>query len=146
MDQIESRPHFIGQSDSGTVTELHQLATEPRNTFQPGIQSDAQVSNAFLAQVLPTEGYKCAMVLDGDRRWQKFFKTTDELADYILQQDGLGRTVYHACAVFKTPDNRKTKMRWGLKHCWPMSMLVTVRTNTQLSRKRSLPWGYSVKR
>jgi hypothetical protein len=131
MDQIESRlAPLVG-------------GAEPHN---PSIQADAPVSKAFLALVLPTEGYKCAVVLDGDRRRQKFFKTTDELANYILQQDGLGRTVYHACAVFKTPDNRKSVNALGIKHYWLMSMLVTVRTNTQLSGKRSLPWGHSVKR
>jgi hypothetical protein len=100
MDQIESRlAPLVG-------------GAEPHN---PSIQADAPVSKAFLALVLPTEGYKCAVVLDGDRRRQKFFKTTDELANYILQQDGLGRTVYHACAVFKTPDNRKSVNALGSK-------------------------------
>lgn len=61
---------------------------------------------AFLRCVLPDEGYYCAVVLDPRPR-QYFFSTIEELADAILWHDGQGRTVYHACASFKTADNRQ---------------------------------------
>lgn len=60
----------------------------------------------FLRCVLPEEGYKCAVVVQPTgAKWQKFFATHEELADFISVQDGLGKTTYHACASFKVPEN-----------------------------------------
>jgi len=59
----------------------------------------------FLRAILPDEGYKCAYVVDGDRKWNQFFASHEDLLNFILTQDGLGKTVYHACATFKVPEN-----------------------------------------
>jgi hypothetical protein len=63
---------------------------------------------AFLTCVLPPEGYYCAVIYKTahpkpgiDKPWQKFFETIEQLADFILQQDKLGRTTYHACATYR---------------------------------------------
>jgi hypothetical protein len=59
----------------------------------------------FLKSVLPDEGYKCATVINDSKKWNQFFATTEELCKFILQQDALGRTVYHACASYKVPQS-----------------------------------------
>jgi hypothetical protein len=59
----------------------------------------------FLKRILPAEGYKCATVINDKARWNTFFATIDELHKFIGQQDALGRTVYHACAVYATPQS-----------------------------------------
>jgi hypothetical protein len=64
-------------------------------------------SRQFLAHILPAEGWKCATAFDGNYKNQKFFANIDELASFIEQQDAKGITVYHACATFKTNQNRK---------------------------------------
>jgi hypothetical protein len=73
---------------------------------------------AFLERILPAEGYKCATVFHERRVWNKFFPTIAELANFISVQDGLGRTVYHACAAFGTPDSRKQSNAIGAKAFW----------------------------
>lgn len=59
----------------------------------------------FLKRILPVEGFKCATVINDKARWNTFFATVDELHKFIGQQDALGRTVYHACAVYATPQS-----------------------------------------
>lgn len=59
----------------------------------------------FLKRVLPEEGFKCAYVVDGDKKYNTFFATVEQLATFALAQDALGKTVYHACSVFR--ENRK---------------------------------------
>jgi hypothetical protein len=73
---------------------------------------------AFLERILPAEGYKCATVFHEQKVWNKFFATTAELATFILSQDALGRTVYHACAVFASPDSRKAGNALGARSFW----------------------------
>lgn len=58
------------------------------------------------------------MVVNGDVRFHRFFETTDALADFILAKDALGLTVYHACATFKTPANRKGDNAQGASSLW----------------------------
>lgn len=72
----------------------------------------------FLARVLPEDGYKCALVLDAGLRRQEFFETTEELADYVLEQDALEHTVYHACASFKTVGRRTGENALGSRAFW----------------------------
>lgn len=72
----------------------------------------------FLERIIPENGYKCATTFEGAHVWNKFFATTKELANYISQQDGLGRTIYHACASFETPNNRKAENALGAKSFW----------------------------
>jgi Domain of unknown function (DUF927) len=73
---------------------------------------------AFLERILPAEGYKCATVFHDGKVWNKFFATCGELASFIGQQDALGRTVYHACAAFGTPDSRKQTNSIGARAFW----------------------------
>ena len=75
-------------------------------------------AHQFLRWVLPEEGLKCAVVITDRRPIQKFFTSTDELAAYVLTQDGLGHTVYHACASFKTGENRKAINALGARALW----------------------------
>jgi hypothetical protein len=75
-------------------------------------------AHEFLRFVLPASGWHCALVFDGDKRRQKFFQTTDELADYLLRQDQRGGTAYHACAAFKTNKNRKHENALGAQAFW----------------------------
>lgn len=72
----------------------------------------------FLERILPADGYKCATVFSDGKVWNKFFATTTELATFILNQDALGRTVYHACAAFGTPDSRKQGNAIGARAFW----------------------------
>lgn len=72
----------------------------------------------FLERILPAEGFKCATVFDDKRVFNKFFATVPELEKFILAQDALGRTVYHACAAFGTPDSRKQNNAIGAKCFW----------------------------
>lgn len=50
--------------------------------------------------------------------WNQFFATHEQLASFITQQDGLGRTVYHACATFGSPDSRKQSNALGAQSFW----------------------------
>lgn len=60
----------------------------------------------FLRRVLPEQGYKCAVVVKPNgSKWHSFFATHEELLAFLLLQDGLGLTTYHACATFKVPQN-----------------------------------------
>jgi hypothetical protein len=72
----------------------------------------------FLERILPHEGYKCATVFNEGKVWNKFFTTVGELEKFITQQDGLERTVYHACGVFGTPDSRKQSNAIGARSFW----------------------------
>ena len=72
----------------------------------------------FLERVLPRDGFKCATVFDDGKVWNKFFATVDELHKFIGQQDALGRTVYHACAGFGSPDSRKQANSIGASSFW----------------------------
>src|ERR1700729_4648493 len=72
----------------------------------------------FLERILPAEGYKCATVFHEGKVWNRFFATCDELAKFIGQQDALGRTVYHACASFGSPDSRKQSNALGAQSFW----------------------------
>jgi hypothetical protein len=71
---------------------------------QQGFDSSARLQAAveFLKRVLPQEGFKCAYVVHGERKWNQLFATVEQLAFYILQHDASGKTVYHACSSFRS--------------------------------------------
>ena len=73
--------------------------------------SNVELLRAFFETILPEDGFKCAVAFDRERPLQRFFATPDDLAAFILEQDAAGKTVYHACASFKTAENRKTGKR-----------------------------------
>jgi Primase C terminal 2 (PriCT-2) len=80
--------------------------------------SNSAALRQFLRAILPANGLKCAMVLCGERRRHYFFATTEELADFLLWQDSLARTGYHACASFKTAANRKQLNVFEVRSLW----------------------------
>lgn len=53
----------------------------------------------------------------GERPRHQFFDTTKELANFILQQDAAGMTVYHACASFKTKSRKQANV-FGIASFW----------------------------
>lgn len=73
----------------------------------------------FLRAILPDEGLKCAtVIIEGSAR-NYFFATIKEQAEFILTQDALGRgAVYHACATYKTSDNRRQDNALAAKAFW----------------------------
>ena len=72
---------------------------------------------AFLTCVLPPEGQYCAVVFN-PKPWHQFFETIGQLADFILQQDQLGRTVYHACASFREAGKRTQQNALMARSLW----------------------------
>lgn len=62
---------------------------------------------AFLRFVLAENGYKCICIKVGNGYRNVFFQSFEEAAAYAQAQDALGLTVYHACATFVSPINRK---------------------------------------
>ena len=72
----------------------------------------------FLTRILPAEGYKCATVFHEGKVWNKFFADCESLSRFISQQDALGRTIYHGCAVFGTPGSRKATNSIGARSFW----------------------------
>jgi len=73
---------------------------------------------AFLKHILPAEGYKCATVITETKKYNRFFTSCEELAHFISTEDALGRTVYHACASFKTNESRKASNVLCAKTLW----------------------------
>lgn len=61
----------------------------------------------FLNLILPddSDGLRVAFVQQQKRNY--FFTSNDELAAFLTQWDAAGYTVYHACASYKTNENRK---------------------------------------
>jgi hypothetical protein len=70
----------------------------------------------FLKLILPNEGLKCAWVKEGKRHF--FTPSFEALAHFISTEDALGRTVYHACASYKTSDSRKQTNVLGARAFW----------------------------
>ena len=75
---------------------------------------------AFLTCVLPPEGIYCAAVFktQTSRPHHVFFETIEQLSDFILAQDQLGRTVYHACASFRTATKRTGANVMAARSLW----------------------------
>lgn len=62
---------------------------------------------AFLRAILPDEGYKCVVHIQGDQRRQYFYRTHEDVATAILNLDKLGGNVFHGCAAY-TGELRKS--------------------------------------
>jgi hypothetical protein len=58
----------------------------------------------FLRRVLPDEGWYCAWQLEGKRN--RFFRSAEDLAHFILDADEHGRTAYHAINSFQVATRR----------------------------------------
>jgi hypothetical protein len=103
----ESSPlpnHALAYAGNGGPVDR---TVDPRGMQMLEPCSNIAALRQFLGAILPANGLKCAMVLFGERRRHYFFATIDELADFLLQQDAIARTAYHACASFQTTRNRK---------------------------------------
>lgn len=73
---------------------------------------------AFLRAVLPDGGWYAAWTKIGDRKYNTFFATIEELAAHIALEDAQGKTVYHACASFREVGRRTQDNVWGAKSLW----------------------------
>lgn len=71
---------------------------------------------AFLAHVLPREGYYVAFVQATKRHI--FCDSIDRLANSILEQDAAGHTVYHGCASFVGRTKRTQANAHGARSLW----------------------------
>lgn len=65
------------------------------------------------------EGWRCIVTISKAGVRQAFFKTDEEADDYALQMDQAeGVHVYHACATYQEPGNRKKENVWHVKAFW----------------------------
>ncbi len=89
---------------------MHALDTfeESAKPFSPTLD--------FLRAILPAEGLKCAFVAETKRN--SFFATTEELAAFLLTEDALGRTAYHACATYKVTGRRTQSNALAARSFW----------------------------
>jgi len=62
----------------------------------------------FLRRVLPDEGLYCAFTIRGKAKYNKFYGTTDALAEAVIATDAAGNSAYYAIAAFKTMESRCT--------------------------------------
>lgn len=73
----------------------------------------------FLNLVLPNEGFKCWIEIPkSGRPIQGLVATAEELAVKLLEIDSRGVDAYFACAVYKTPQNRRAGNALGAKTQW----------------------------
>jgi Domain of unknown function (DUF927) len=69
----------------------------------------------FLGHVLPDEGWHAAFILD--TKTHIWCRTVETLADRILDTEGSGQTVYHACASYKEK-SRKAEHALAARSFW----------------------------
>lgn len=84
--------------------------------------SDAGTTLAFLQHILPDEGFKCVAVFKGKhpnlgKPKQVWFTELPAMAQFCVDQDQLGLTVYHACSSFRT-QSRKAQDSAGACCLW----------------------------
>lgn len=73
----------------------------------------------FLTKILAAKGLKVIAELTPDKRWRHTFCKHTTVAAKIAQKlDERGRTVYHACATFKTDANRKQENAGWMRSFW----------------------------
>ena len=72
----------------------------------------------FLTHILPSEGTKIGLSMNGSYRRQKAFHTCEELAAWLIGEDRRGHSVYHACATFTPNTNRKAENALAVKAFW----------------------------
>lgn len=64
----------------------------------------------FFKSLFPPEGKRVLAIFKSGMKnppMHQFFETDDELLDAAQTYDGLGKNVYHACATFRNPTNRR---------------------------------------
>lgn len=73
----------------------------------------------FFKTILPAEGFKVLAEFEGGKlKRHHFFDTHEAAAKAALSLDAAGKTVYHACATFKTAENRKQDNAGWMKSFW----------------------------
>jgi putative DNA primase/helicase len=72
----------------------------------------------FLRLILAPNGYICIGIKLDHGYHHRFFTDFDDAAAFALQEDALGKTVYHACGTFLSPVNRKQVNVAYLKSLW----------------------------
>ena len=80
---------------------------------------DAALDTAgFLRLILAPNGYICIGIKLEKGYHHQFFQDFDEAAAYALAEDAREQKVYHACATFISPANRKQVNVAYLKALW----------------------------
>src|ERR1700756_2034503 len=75
--------------------------------------------DAFLAHVLPTEGYYCAVIFKAGMAPEHVFPPSlGKLVDTLLVNDANGHTVYHACSTFMDASSRKAQNARYMRALW----------------------------
>jgi hypothetical protein len=74
----------------------------------------------FLRLILPDQGFKCVVIKtpNGGVRRQRFTESFEEMARWLIGASRQGYNAYHACASFKTTENRKQENALGCKSLW----------------------------
>lgn len=93
----------------------------------------------FFDAILPSEGLTVIAELKGKGKWKHhFFPTHEEAAAFALQLDADGKTVYHACATYKTDKNRKAENAGWMKSFWVDADVDPSNPNKYASAKDAL--------
>lgn len=74
--------------------------------------------NRFYESLYPPVGVRVLAVQGAHGIRQSFFDDNADLLDSAYANDGQGKTVYHACAVFQTTDSRKADNALAAKSLW----------------------------
>jgi hypothetical protein len=98
----------------------HNTVKEIIAPFAPEqrVRDAALDTAAFLRHVLADSGYICICLKLEKGTYHRFFQTPEEAAAFALEQDARGQIVYHACATFISPSNRKQVNVAYLKSLW----------------------------
>ena len=75
----------------------------------------------FFKSIFPPEGKRVLTIFKGGMKnppTHQFFETDDELLDAAQTYDGLGKNVYHACAAYHQPTNRRGDNVQAIKSLW----------------------------
>lgn len=75
----------------------------------------------FFKSLFPPEGKRVLAIFKSGMKnppTHQFFEADDELLDAAQTYDGLGKNVYHACAAYHQPTNRKGDNVQAIKALW----------------------------
>lgn len=74
----------------------------------------------FLSHILPRTGYYVLAEFEQGKRAPKhnFYSTVEQLEAAVSLKDSRGKTVYHACATYKTDENRKAANAGLMRSLW----------------------------
>lgn len=73
----------------------------------------------FFNRVLASQGLVCLAEFNPGRKpFHRFYATHEEAAQTALELDAAGKTVYHACATFKTDESRRQDNAAHMRAFW----------------------------